>query len=295
MNNSNNKKSGKISVYLIILILCFAVVGIIYKAAQNVKVENEPKAPEIHPVELEVTGEKLDIEDDLVRDLYSTIEVYNFGVEEVNFHRSNKITIDDLSNNFKLLVIFNQCFMKGFNTHITESQGWGDISEKDAKKVETEIFGKDANVKYESLLGYSLEFNYKNKKFESEINQKTGGMNPNVNDYMEIVAASKDEDNIYIYDKFVRVTGLSVEPEEPKVGVYATSDKEIIIDENLTQEELNDIVSKYDQLDSGGETPENYELLGLKDKYESQILTYKHTFKKSEDGTYYWVSSEPIK
>lgn len=290
---------NKILPFIIVIIFIVIAVLIYFNKDSIINSVNEAQKPAPQPhytKELEIVGEKLDIDSDLVKDLYSIVEVYNFGIEEVNFHRDSKVTIDDLNNNFKLLAIFNECFIKGLNTNITESQGWGDISLKNAKSVEKEIFGDNANVTYKDLLGYTMEFKFKNnKKYETEINQKTGGMNPNVNDYMEVVAASKDGDTIYIYDKFVRTTGLSVDPNEPDVGVYATSDKKIVIDEKITQDDLIEIVKKYDQLDSGGETPENYELLGLKDKYDDQILTYKHTFKKSDDGTYYWVSSEPIK
>ena len=81
--------------------------------------------------------------------------------------------------------------------------------------------------------------------------------------------------------------------EEHKPGIYATSDKKIVIDESLSRTELNSRLSKYSS--EGTKYLLDEEMFSLRANYRDDILTFRHEFELNEDSkTYKWVSSAPI-
>lgn len=293
MENETKKiKIGLSTIFLIIAIILIIIMGVLLYIQ---KIESDKQIAELHNKNQELHIETIDINEEQIQELYSIVKMHNFGTEEENFYRKSKVTIDDLNNRFKMLAVFNQCFLRHLDVDNHLIRGWGDISVEDFNFVLHDIFGPTATIEHQNLLNASMEFFYNENEntYVSEINSKTNGLLPNVNNYSKLIFAEKINDTIYLYDKFIQITGLSAYPECEEIGVYATSNTEIIIDSNLTQEELSSIVNKYDMLDSGP-TINNYEFEGLYEKYKEKILTYKHTFKKDIDGNYYWISSEPI-
>lgn len=283
-------KNSLLTIFLIITIILIIIMGALLYIQ---KIETDRKIAELHNKNQELHIETIDINDEQIQELYSIVKMHNFGIEEENFYRKSKVTIDDLNNRFKMLAIFNQCFLRNLNVDNHFIHGWGDISVEDFNFVLHDIFGPTATIEHQNLLNASMEFFYNENTYVSEINSKTNGLHPNVNNYSKLIFAEKFNDTIYLYDKFVHITGLSIYPECEEIGVYATSNTEIIIDNKLTREELSSMVNKYDMADSGP-TINNYEFEGLYENYKEKILTYKHTFKKDIDENYYWVSSEPI-
>ena len=87
-----------------------------------------------------------------------------------------------------------------------------------------------------------------------------------------IEKVEKDQESIYIYDKFIYVdyTNFDTTSGDSKIHIYTSADKteELGTETSLTT------------------TKELFE------KYENKLKTYKHTFKKAENGSYYWLSSE---
>lgn len=261
-------------IYVIVVILLLAMCSYLYfnKGESN-------KEPEI-----ETLGGRYD---EFVSSLYNIVYNHNFSREMTNFYRSEKVTYEDLSNEEKLLTIFNMGFIKRLNIDNPAVHGWGDFKKEDIENLTHEIFGPDASVEFEDIIK-SITFRYKDGIYESVIDNS---LNPNVYDYSEFLFAEKIGDKVYIFDKYIRITGYATFPEED-VGIYGSSDEKIIIDDNITNEQLVEMISNY----SNPEYPRllDEEIMAVEDNYEGKVLTYKHTFQEDENGNYYWVSSEPV-
>lgn len=280
----------------LIVILCCLISKFYNKmqiAKDNVATLND-KIEIISNEEEPVIVETLNIDSEEVTDLFNVVKVHNFSTEIVNFHRETPITSKDLDNKVKLLTIFNECFVRNLAVENPDINGWGDIYKTDIETVKNEIFGKDVTIDYDNIENTGLEFTYddEEEKYISEINEETGGVLPNVNDVYEIVYAEKIGKKIYVYNRYARVCGrANVKADKP--GIYATSDKKIVIDEGLSRTELNSRLSKYSS--EGTKYLLDEEMFSLRANYRDDILTFRHEFELNDDSkTYKWVSSAPI-
>ena len=100
----------------------------------------------------------------------------------------------------------------------------------------------------------------------------------------ETILAKEVGDNIYVYERAIFLNGLSATLND---GVYnfnsgiiyknnSSSSPTLGSNEELTASSLEEIYSN------------------LLTKYESTAQIYKSTFKRADNGTYYWVSTEPV-
>jgi len=98
----------------------------------------------------------------------------------------------------------------------------------------------------------------------------------------QITKAERSNDTIVIYDKFIVVR--EIEEIDNLIGneylIYNTTNSEQYIDK-IVNEEVSSL------------KPEAFKEFFL-DKYEDSMKEYKHTFKKNENGEYYWYSTEPV-
>ncbi len=85
--------------------------------------------------------------------------------------------------------------------------------------------------------------------------------------YSDLQRAEQEGENIYLYDIFL----WGDEEDDGKIHYYTSSSENLKIDST-------------DAYESSREK--------LMTQYKSKLNTYKHTFKKSENGDYYWVSTE---
>jgi len=106
--------------------------------------------------------------------------------------------------------------------------------------------------------------------------------------YQEFIKADQEDDTVFIYDKaFIlsRSTGILLdkafygERDENTFWYYAFGEGESDSDEEY---------SKYVNSDGYAVSDAVFE------DFDSEINTYKHTFKKGEDGNYYWYASEIV-
>lgn len=100
-----------------------------------------------------------------------------------------------------------------------------------------------------------------------------GGYGPLNYGYGKIVSATKEDDYIYIFDKFVYERHASGGAE---IAFYRSSDKSdyiglLGIDFNI---EINSTTSE------------------KMDTLYNNLNVFKHTFKKDKNGDYYWISTE---
>lgn len=241
-----------------------------------------------------VVIETLDIYSDEMFDLYGMIEMVNFSTEIENFHREGKITVDDFTNEEKLIIILSECFSRDLEIENPNIHGWGDIYKKDIENVCKEIFGEGITLEYNDILDQGLEFTYdKNEeKYVSEINSKTMGALPNIKDITDLVYAEKIDNKVYLYDRFVRVLGPANIKDDP-VGIYATSDKKVVIDDKISRDDINSMLSGY--YFEGIKYDINEAMFSIRSNYRDDVLMFRHEFEINADGTYKWLSSAPIK
>lgn len=100
----------------------------------------------------------------------------------------------------------------------------------------------------------------------------------------KIEKAEQDGDYIYIYEKYVYVHFENLEEHykdssiQLQFKIYPSPDSETSIVDTVYPYDFENTNSVFD----------------IDESIEKNAITYKHTFKKSSSGTYYWVSTEPI-
>lgn len=238
-----------------------------------------------------VVIETLDINSELIRRLFDIVEMHNFSTEIENFHREGAITVNELDNTAKLLTIFNECFIRGLSVTNPDINGWGDIYKKDVEEVAKEIFGEDVKLDYVDILDMGLEFTYdeNEEKYITEINSKTGGVLPNVDDIYEVLYAEKIDNKVYVYNRYARVYGRAYMKNDP-VGIYGSSDKKLVIDDKISRDDLTELLSRY--FVEGPLYSLEEEMFSLRSQYRDSIPIYRHEFELNSDGvTYKWLSS----
>ena len=235
----------------------------------------------------------LSVNNDLIQKLYEYILKsddfdYSFAwqneMEPASFYKKSKVTYSSLSDIEKTLIVlknYNNSEIKNVNksslkniidtTYIHDTVK---VYENINDKASTIFNQSDSNWNnYEGCSGI-LEYennNYYLSEFEG------GGKGTSEVGYAKIQKAEKDENYIYIYDKYIYIdsTNMDVGENDKKVHIYTTSDK------------MNDLGAETE-----GIWNSDFVIEQLYQKYENQLKTFKHTFKKVEDGSYYWLSSE---
>ena len=309
------KESIKISLSGFLLIVCLIVIVImtcvIYSlktdkielknSIENLseKVTNLEKninnsSNNIENVENEIELEVLNIEDELVEKLYGyVLKSDNFdhcfawqnNLEPASFYRKTKVTYEDLSDIEKTIVVLenytdseikivDKAKLKGVIENIDSVYNDVRVFEKLSEKS-NEIFNQTI-TKWNEYDGLAGALEYKDDNYYL-IGYDGGGKGTSIIGYSKLQKAEKDEENIYIYDKFMYVdsTNMDLNENDSKIHIYTTSDKA----KDVGQEK--DIVWGNDQ-----------NLEKYYEKYENELNTFKHTFKKAENGNYYWLSTE---
>lgn len=311
------KKVIKISLstfFLIIAIIAIIVMGVfIYKLNNEKSTEIEKSAElqekvnilnntvnslqsKINTVSETISNDKatnivnLDINGDQVQALYKYIMKINDGQEEL-VYRTNKVTEKQLNNRLKLNTIFKNLTeqqadeiktLKDSNGNsVTHRYFNKDTVENMAKK----IFGNDVTITHEGIiidLGEDIDYN--NGRYDRYFYQG-GGRTPWENSTFKLIKAEQIEDEIYIYDKYVHLVNVEnivngVDYYASTYDIYSASDKKVKLASKVDCEENN----------LYGE-----DTIGIIEKFLNQeLVTFKHTFKKASDGSYYWYSTEPI-
>ena len=228
--------------------------------------------------------ETLDVNNDLVQQLYRYIlKSDNFtgsfawqnGLEPASFYKNKKTNYSSLSNIEKMLAILQNYYESDIkNVFKTQVSNIIDISDihntvyiyENIEKKSMKIFNQNG-VDWRSYTGCSYYLNYKNDCYYlSEFDG--GGKGTSISTYSEIQKAEKDQEYIYIYDKFIYIdsTKFDLGEGDSKIHIYTSSD------------ETNEI---------GTESSYPETIKELYNKYKGKLKTYKHIFKKSENDSYY--------
>ena len=283
------------------IILVIAVIGIIINYKISAKKQNDS----------EVSLGNLDINSEIVQSLYSKILKCNKTAidYEGSFYKNEKTTTDTLSNFEKSIAIVQNLtdkettafkdlekdiqkeLIKRVEKHYERdfdiSEGNEYIrnlkiySEKDLQEKTLEIFGNNIEIEFENLdSGFDSYWEYINGSYYSFSGYGGGGYGPPNDAYGKIQYAIEDKEYIYIFDKFIYLRDF------PSDSIYSNAYKTSI------ESPENDLgtVSEHMKYD----TYEDYQnsLKNVIDILNDKLYIYKHTFKKGENGDYYWVSTE---
>lgn len=259
-----------------------------------------------------------------ISDLYNIVNetytakncVSKHDVKE-SYHMDEKVEYKDLSNIRKLLSIMNCSEKRAFkfpeDKYLIEELQKVDFNVLDysddnmqsamigdfgnsviyskIKETAQKVFEETSDISYDNIdNGFGGDFTFYENKYYYH-GYQGGGMGVVDFGYSEIQKVEKDDDNIYIYDKCIYIDYA------PLMGASSKDDGLIHFYSSLnytnelgTAKELSDIGENLERID------EMATFKAIYNKYEKELTTYKHTFKKNESGdNYYWISSEPVK
>ena len=300
------KKSNVLLVVVILLVLLVIVLvaGMLYlykeiqslKSSDNVttvdkevtnivSTNNDGAQKEDIKDKQEVVRKELDVDDELVQKAYKFVPTQdNLGLV-LSAYQKSKIEFNDLPNKMKLVTIFNnidfskeQDSISPYVENGNEMWEWWYFDEELLEKYAKKYYGENANITHETFdLNFAAACSYKDNMHRYLYSKGGGGVQSSA--IREIEDAYIEEDNLYIIDKYLFVEGVEGSERVSHYNVYKNSVGDIldVIDD---EEEL----TKLEGIDL-----EDH----IKANYGDRMTEYKHTFKLSDDGNYYWVCSEP--
>lgn len=236
--------------------------------------------------------EELDVNDTVVSNLYGYILKcddfdYSFAwqnsLEPASFYKDTKTTYESLSEMEKVLAVLRsyrisevkQVYKSQLKNILNIDYMHDYVSIYENIDQKTKAIFNQTNSNWKNYTGCSGQLDYKNNCYYlSEFDG--GGKGTSISAYAELQKAEKDKEFIYIYDKYIYVdsTNYDIGEGDSKIHIYTSAD------------ETDDI---------GIESEYSIKINELYKKYENKLKTYKHSFKKAEDGSYYWYSTEPVK
>lgn len=274
---------GGVVIAILVLIIALVVV-----ANGDEEVPQDPAA-----TQGTVNKDDYKFDDESAKKIYeSKLPFVGHYVKETNTYNVNKVTFDTLDKGYlRAFAYLNINFKYGDLKAYTEA-GIVSSCEEDSCKhhnlLKTGLYAFDAKLLQDSALklyGKEIEngdFNeylttgatYKDNVYYHTANSESNYLSYHHREYVsyEIV-----ENTLYVFDKYLYIYGeLDSRSDNYNVVVYADSAKKKSLGKGtyLEADNLVDfIVPNYDRKKSN----------------------YKHTFEKSSDGNWYWVSSEPVK
>lgn len=272
----NTKAKNIVITILVILLLC--CLGVMVWQYMQL---NDNKAPEIstqdeNKVE-ESKREDLDINSELVQKLYRYVpSQHYYSNNNLTAYQNKLVTMGDFDNRYLLTCAF---FNENTVLDKVESDDLiiqyyfkADSFQDDVKR----IYGKE-------LVNESFGLPMERCDYANGIYSYTegGGSVISYYDLNNVYDAYKIANELYIEDRYMLAEYYYDDLVESWVtDLYTSSNR----------------TTKIAKLPDNSENDEEYdsELNGYKVKYESQAQKYRHTFKLSEEGTYYWYSTEPI-
>ena len=293
MNNKEPIKL-KLSTVIIIFIIFILIIGAIgfFVYSQNNRINTEKQETEI----MENTIGEISIDDKEVQDAYKRILKYN-NIFDTNsfqesFYKDTKVMYDNLTDAERMVSIVQ--YIKDKPTSTVEINSFINKSKKYDKTVLGEnttaklyskqlledntnkIFGKDSNsiswVSRDNNCGHI--YDYIDGQYYS-YNYQGGGFGCPARAVSKLTKAERDNDSIYLYDEYIYIYDVPNQDSSITTYYYTSSSKteQIGTEKNSNSEESDSSILT---------------------RYEGKAQNYKHTFKKDNEGNYYWYSSEPL-
>ena len=230
----------------------------------------------------------------------------NITEKDLTVYRTSKITFDDLDPQYVLSLAYDILPEREREIIVENGGVYSDFSYINGEIVRENIeytvytvaeieeavktlFGKDVNVEHKtffSYMGHGLAYDGKKYLQYFVINDGEFGYS----DFSVVLKAETDGEFVYITDKFASfdydfIDGTVVS------AIYSDGGQTNLLHSG------DDIPYDYRTPNLYDYPPANDLLWGDSLDFEvfgDLMQTYKHTFKLAEDGTYYWISSEPI-
>ena len=317
MEKKSNK--GFIITIVILSILLLGAVG--YIAYDKFYLNDEKETVK----EEQKTEEKLSEEE--IKKLHGSLITSKVSKNTWGFYYKDKLTIDNISS--ELLVkyaIINYINEKQININsdlvferdkvlYNDRDDDGNLIPADKSKYENQIISKkeidnyikekfntDKKItlkdKTEIPMGYMFGlfayYNINDDSFYLYSPHRGGGLFEVANKFIE---AKQEGDFIYIYDKaFVCAGDESGGGCEKYFELERTYSNEIKLFDGPTNsgkyfdKNQNEMKPNKEYLENG-----TWNFEAIFEDFDNEINTFKHTFKKAENGNYYWYSSEVVK
>jgi len=204
----------------------------------------------------------------------------------INTYRTYRVTEKELENYHKLFAVFSPIQAEEIKQtwayeQIEEPTEYYDgrvyyLETEQVEQMAREIFGKEVKLTHENPHrppdGTNFP-NFNNGRYEWK--DPNWGADLSIDMFYVPTSAEKSENYLVIYDKYINATIINNE-------ILYYGDSEFI--------NGIDIPDKYKDFERDGRI--------IYETSEEPVLrygaSYKHTFKLAEDGTYFWVSSEPV-
>ena len=231
--------------------------------------------------------------------------------EETNY-RDMHVSFENLSSEYILSIAFNALPTHEREIIVADAGVYSEYGYKDGDVVTENIeytvypvsefenavkdlFGPDAKVSFSNFRPESgVSFTYDGERFLQWNSQGDGDFG--VSDFSVVLKAETDGEYVYVYDKFISLDYDVSDAGYPYVrAVYSDSMQTDLIAEG------NEIPYKYTsaytrEIGQNDNIPADSLFSGLFDlsSFDTMMQQYRHTFVQAENGTYYWVSSEPV-
>lgn len=309
------KEPIKISLKLFIVVVLSVIaliVAVVYGWVNAIKVrEIRADIDNQNLIAQKATPQQIDMNSDLVKKLYSYITFENTPKADPGTAMSvyrEKITNDTLENDLKIILACKALIedkkyetikkddldartLKGIECKVIKigENYIYDILEKKyikntdelyrvesdicvlktdkVKEKAKEMFNTDINIEKHSYEGANDCLMYDGdtyKFFKTNLDQ-----NSFWKEESSLIKAAKCGDEIYLYDNYVKVLN-----NKDFYNIYATSNETVHVKKITNSYDLNEKILKKLPI------------------LEVNLPVYKHIFKKSENGTYYWESTE---
>lgn len=241
---------------------------------QNDSVGDESELDPL-PIEPDEKVEYPTVEESYVQDLYGRL-MGNKDTEKIDFYLDSKITLDDVD----IYDIYQMVYSAYTEDSYEDDYSYVYYDWEVFKSHAIALFGEAVsfdNSIYWAGDGLGFTFDEENSYFVGDAAYPGGYHYLYVTEF-----SSYEQENefLYIYD---RILHADTTPESlTNAGytkltyIYSNSEKTEILQEFNTYDYWTGVVS----VDSI--------------HFENYGIEYKHTFKRAEDGTYYWISSEPV-
>lgn len=231
--------------------------------------------------------ENLDINSSLVKKIYEYVPALDNDKIQPSAYQDSKITKENLNDEYLLAYAFKNLVIpesekesiKEGNSVLTPDTGWYSFSASLLQKKVVEMYG--SNIPDRDFGIYSGEgCTYKNN---GRYTHGVGGASiENMVNLRTIKKAYQIADTIYIEDNYM---SLQENDDKEESKLYETSNSDKLISS-----------IKWGRLRNKNSLEEyKAELEKIKSEYSDKMTSYKHTFKKNADGSYYWYSTEPVK
>ena len=239
--------------------------------------------------------EEIDVNSEIVTNAYSYVPTLYDNKLMPTAYQDKKVEINDLSNQIKLINVFNNIEFKKDEVESVTDPGTGESityweKDENGNEILTGWYSFDAEVmhKYAKEF-YGEEIDLVDEYFSiswwqgcsynnGEYLYSEGGAGPRLEPITYITKAYIEDDVLYIYDKYLLISQPDIEKDE--YDIYKDTVSEVM---DKIGSDVNIHINDIDSI-------KEYVL----EEYEDKMSEYKHTFKKNANGEYYWVSTEPV-